>query len=110
MNGSKTEVPKSLSHFSVVSYESICITFLFASLNDVGVSACDISGAYLNAPVGEKVWFIAGFEIGARKGMAMIITRALYCLITSGKTWSVFFVSRSKTLDVCHVLLIQMFE
>ena len=50
-NGSKTDVPKALSYSSVVSCESVRITFLLASLNDVEVSACDISGAYLNAPV-----------------------------------------------------------
>ena len=52
-NGSKTDVPKSLSYSFVVSFESVRITFLLAVLNDVKVSACDISGAYLNAPVGE---------------------------------------------------------
>ena len=40
-------------------------------------------GAYLNAPVGEKVWFVAGTKMGHRKGMAMVITRALYGLKTS---------------------------
>ena len=54
-NGSKTDVPKSLSYSSVVSRESVRIAFLLASLNDVKVSACDISGACLNAPVGERV-------------------------------------------------------
>ena len=54
-NGSKTDVPKSLSYSSVVSCESVRIAFLLASLNDVEVSTCDISGAYLNAPIGEKV-------------------------------------------------------
>ena len=53
-NGSKTDVPKALSYSSVVSRESVRIAFLLASLNDVEVSACDISCAYLNAPVGEK--------------------------------------------------------
>ena len=53
-NGSKTDVPKALSYSSVVSRESVRIAFLLASLNDVEVSACDISGAYLNAPVGER--------------------------------------------------------
>ena len=90
-NGSKTDVPKSLSYLSVLSCESVRIAFLLASLNDVEVLACDISGAYLNAPVGEKVWFVAGIEIGQKKDMAMVITRALYGLKTSAKAWSEFF-------------------
>ena len=90
-NGSKTDVPKSLSYSSVVSRESVRIAFLLASLNDVEVSACDISGAYLNAPVGEKVWFVAGAAMGEMQGMAMIITRALYGLKTSAKAWREFF-------------------
>ena len=90
-NESKTDVPKSLSYSSVVSRGSVYIAFLLASLSNVEVSACDISGAYLNAPVGEKVWFVAGSGMGARKGMAIIITRALYGLKTSAKAWSEFF-------------------
>ena len=82
-NGSKTDVPKLLSYSPVVFRESIRIAFLLAGLNDVEVSACNISGAYLNAPVGEKNWFVAGTELGQNKGMAMVITRALYSLKTS---------------------------
>ena len=84
-------MPKGLSYSSVVSRESVRIAFLLASLNDVEVLACNISGAYLNAPVGEKVWFVAGNKMGLRKGMAMVITRALYGLKTSAKAWSEFF-------------------
>ena len=79
-NGSKTDVPKSLSYSSVVSRESVRIAFLLAGLIDVEILACDILGAYLNAPVGEKVWFVAGTEMGQNKGMTMVITRALYGL------------------------------
>ena len=71
--------------------ESVRIAFLLAGLNDVEVSACDISGAYLNAPVGEKVWFVAGTEMGQNKEIAMVITRALSGLKTSAKVWSEFF-------------------
>ena len=54
-NGSKTDVARALLYLSVVSCESVCIAFLLSSLNDVEVFACDISGALLNVPVGEKV-------------------------------------------------------
>ena len=96
-NGSKTEWPKSMTYSSVVSRESVRIAFLAAGLNGLKISACDISGAYLNAPVGEKVYFIAKIECGiANKGRVMIIVRALYGLKSSAKAWRTFF---SKTLD-----------
>jgi hypothetical protein len=90
-NGSKTEAPKSLTYSSVVSRDSVRIAFLMASLNDLDISACDISGAYLNAPAGEKCWFKAGAESGSDKNAVMIITRALYGLKSSAKAWRDFF-------------------
>ena len=90
-NGSKTDVPKSLSYLSVVFREPARIAFLFASLNNVEVLACYASGAYLNAPVGEKVWSVAGTIMGQNKGMAMVITRVLYGFKTNAKAWSEFF-------------------
>ena len=45
----------------------------------------------MNAPIGEKVWFVAGSEMGAVKCVTMIITRALYGLKTSANAWSEFF-------------------
>ena len=63
-----------MTYSSVVSRESVRIAFLLAGLNGLEVSACDISGAYLNAPAGEKVWFEAGTECGDNKGLAMIVT------------------------------------
>ena len=45
-NGSKTDVPKSLSYSSVVSRKSVRIAFLLGGLNDVEVPVCDISGAF----------------------------------------------------------------
>ena len=45
----------------------------------------------MNAPVGEKVWFVAGTEMGPKKDMSMVIIRVLYDLKTSAKAWSEFF-------------------
>ena len=55
MNGSKVEWPKFVTYSSIVSRESVGIAFLVAALNGLQVLACDISGAYLNAPSREKV-------------------------------------------------------
>ena len=95
-DGSKTDWPKSMTYSSVVSRESVRIAFLTAGLNDVDISACDISGAYLNAPAGEKVWFLAGRECGGDKDKVMVVVRALYGLKSSAKAWRNFF---AKSLD-----------
>ena len=97
-NGSKTDIPKLLTYSSVVSCESVCIAFILAGLNDVEVSACDISGAYLNAHVGEKAWFVMGAAGGSQQGIAMVITRALYGLKTSAKAWREFFACSLKDM------------
>ena len=59
-----------------------------AALNDLEVLSADISGAYLNASAGEKVYFIADKEFGPdKKDRVVVITRALYGLRSSGKAW-----------------------
>ena len=62
-----------------------------ASLNGFDITACDISGAYLNALCGEKVWFVAGSECSTASGKVMVVTRALYGLKSSAKAWRTFF-------------------
>ena len=86
--GHQTEPTKDMTFASVVSRDSVRMAFLLAALNDLEVLSADISGAYLNANAGEKVFFIAGKEFGeGRKGRVVVITRALYGLRSSGKAW-----------------------
>ena len=86
--GHKTEPPKDITFASVVSRDSIRIAFLVAALNDLDVLSADISCAYLNASVAEKVYTIVGKEFGPEKeGRVVVITRALYGLRSSGKAW-----------------------
>ena len=86
--GHQTEPTKDITFASVVSRDSIRIAFLVAALNDLNVLCADISGAYLNANVAEKVYTIAGNEFGpAKQGRVVVITRALYGLRSSGKAW-----------------------
>jgi hypothetical protein len=47
----------------------------------------DISSAYLEAYTQEKVYFIAGAELGPLQGHLLVIERALYGLRTSGARW-----------------------
>jgi hypothetical protein len=74
--GHLTEPTKDMTFASVVSRDSVRQAFLVAALNDLSVLSADISGAYLNANAGEKVYFIAGKEFGPdKKGRVVVITR-----------------------------------
>ena len=70
-----------------MSRESVRISFLLASLNDLDIFACDIGNSRLNAKFREKLWTESSTEFGTEKGMVMIITRALYGLKRSGAAW-----------------------
>ncbi len=89
--GHMTEAPKSLTYSSVVSRESVKIAFLIAALNGLDIMSCDIGNAYLNAPCGKKIWFVAGAECGDLKGIPCKLVRALYGLKSSGAAWRAMF-------------------
>ena len=57
--GHLTKPPASLTYSTVISRESIRITFLFAVHNDLEILADDIGNADLNATCREKVCFTA---------------------------------------------------
>jgi hypothetical protein len=68
-----------------VSRESVRLALLIAALNDLDVRLTDIKNAYLNAPITEKYYVIAGDEFGPElKGRCMKIVRALYGLKSAG--------------------------
>ena len=88
-NGHETgNLPKHDTYASVVSRDSVRIAFLYASLNDLDILACDITNAYLNAPCTEKIWTVAGREFGSDKGSVMIVKKALYGLKSAGNSWA----------------------
>jgi hypothetical protein len=79
--GNQAEPTKEVTFASVVSRNSIRLGFLVAALNDLEVLSADISGAYLNAKVAEKVYTTAGKEFGLNKAdRPILIVRALYGL------------------------------
>ena len=83
-----TETPASLTYSTVVSQDSVCIILMIAGLE---MSSCDIQNAYLTAPCREKIYFIAGPELGSDQGKIMIVQRALYGLKSSGAAFQSFF-------------------
>ena len=61
--------------------------FLYAALNDLDIMAGDVTAAFLNAPVGEKVYFRCRPEFGSLQGHLAILTNASYGLKTSARAW-----------------------
>jgi hypothetical protein len=53
---------------------------MLAALNALGVMACDLENAYVNAPCVEKIWFESGLECGYDKGKCVL----LFVLCTVG--------------------------
>ena len=56
--------PSSIIYSSVVSVESVRISFLLASLNELDIFACDIGNACLNVKFRKKLWIEAGTDFG----------------------------------------------
>ena len=92
-------MPSSITYSSVVSRDSVRIAFLVAALNDLDVMSADIDNAYLNAPIKERIWTVAGPEFGTEQGAVFIITRALCGLKSAGAAWRSFFAQALTQLD-----------
>ena len=76
--GHQTDEPKETTYSSIVSHDSICITFTLATLNGLNILSTDVQNAYLNAPTNEKVYTVAGLEFRANKaGQPVLIVWAL---------------------------------
>lgn len=102
--GHKTDPPSMLTYSSVVLRDSVRIAFLIAALNELDILAADISNAYINADAREKVYLIAGDEFGqSRKGLRVIIVKALYGLKTSGAAWQAHFAKLYMPWGTCQV-------
>ena len=87
-NGNETDPPKDSTFSTVVSRDTVRLFFLLAALHDTAILSADIQNAYLNAPVKEKLYTIAGKEFGPKyEGRPVMIVRALYGLRSSGKSF-----------------------
>ena len=63
----------------VVSRESVCIAFTYATLNSLDIYAADIKSAYLQAPTSEKQFIVCGDEFPLKYcGCNAIINRVFY--------------------------------
>ena len=53
--GHTTEVPSTITYSSVVSRDSVRLTFMIVALNDLNIMSCDMENSYLNATNHEKI-------------------------------------------------------
>ena len=84
------EVPTHTAFSSVVSRESVKLSFLLATINDLDLLIGDISNAYLHAEPREKVHVQVGSELFGPCQTAIIV-KALYGLKSSGAAWRYYF-------------------
>ena len=121
-DGSTMEVPSEFTFASVMSWDSVRLALLYAALNDLDILSVDMAVAYLNAPIGEKVYFQCGAEleiwlvampslprrgIGNLTGRYALLTKALYGLKTSAAAWCNTYSNRKWTSH--HVERIPMY-
>ena len=84
-DGHRTPEPEFSTFAGVVSRESVRIALTYAALNGIGVTACDIRNAYLQAPSSEKHYITCGPEFGLEHVWKIaLIRRALYGGKSSG--------------------------
>ena len=102
--GHTTDTPSSITYSSVVSRDSVRLTFTIAALNSVDVISCDLENAYLNVMCREKIWFKDRTECGEDKGKVLILVRALYGLKYVGSSWHAALAQVLKDLDFVSTL------
>ena len=85
--GNNTTAPSSTNYSSVVSRYSVRIPLTVHALNNLRVLMCNIRNAYLTTKCREKIWTLAGLEIGTEQGKFMFVVRELYGMNSSGASF-----------------------
>mmetsp|Transcript_1845 Transcript_1845/g.3758 ORF Transcript_1845/g.3758 Transcript_1845/m.3758 type:complete len:139 (-) Transcript_1845:1473-1889(-) len=84
-DGHRTPAPSVSTYTGVVSKETACIAFIYATLNGFEVFASDIQNVYLQAPYSQKYYIICGPEFGAENtGKYTIVKRSKYDTKSAG--------------------------
>jgi hypothetical protein len=72
-----TKAAGTITYASVVFCETVCITLLMATLNDLHVKVGNVLNAYITAPITKKVWTVLGPEFSVDAGKSAIIVHNL---------------------------------
>jgi Reverse transcriptase (RNA-dependent DNA polymerase) len=83
-DGHLTDIPLESVYSGLVSLREFRTVLFLAALDHLEIWSIDIGNAYLEAYTSEKVYIIAGPELGEREGHILIISKALYELQSSG--------------------------
>jgi Reverse transcriptase (RNA-dependent DNA polymerase) len=86
-DGHLTNIQLDSVYSGVVSLQGFRLVLFLAELNDLQLWATDIRNAYLEAYTTEKVYIVAGPELGEREGHILVISKAFYGLHSSGARW-----------------------
>ena len=76
-----------MTHFIVVSFDSVHLAFFIAELDDLYILSGDTQNTYLNDPTKEKVFFYAGDELNSDEVKVVVIVRDIYGLKSSDLAW-----------------------
>ena len=81
--GDMTTEPEESIYSSMATLRCLCIVIFIAEFNCLQLMQGDISNAYLESYMQEKVYFVAGPEFGPLSSHMLIIEKALYRLHSS---------------------------
>ena len=95
--GRVTDPPATIIYVSVVSRQTVRISFALADLNDFPLKVVSIQNYYITAPVTKKIWTVLGPEFGEDSGRKSIVVRSLYGLNSSG---TVFWINLSDCMPI----------
>ena len=88
MNGNFTgDLPADFTYAPVVSLDYIWILFLLAVMNDLDILMIDISCAFLQSKCKEKIYMVAGRELGGGEDKILILLKSVYGLKSCGSDW-----------------------
>jgi Reverse transcriptase (RNA-dependent DNA polymerase) len=79
-DGHLIDIPLESVYSGVVSLRGFRIVLFLAELKHLEIWSTDIGNAYLEAYTSEKVYIVAGPELGENEGHILIISKALYIL------------------------------
>jgi hypothetical protein len=79
------------TYSSVIKNISVCLSFLVAQQQGLGIMTGDIGNAFPTAPCAEKVWSKCGPDFGDQEGAIITLQPALYGLKTASRSFHEFF-------------------
>eukprot|EP00957_Ditylum_brightwellii_P126868 9670932-Ditylum_brightwellii.AAC.1 len=90
VGGHAIDSSKHTTYLSTIKDVSVRLLMLAAVKNGLNITTADIGNAFCTAPCTEKIWSIAGDEFSEKKGLVIVLRRALYGLKTASALFNKF--------------------